>query len=227
MIERFLSNPSVLKQLREGPLGSYVDGFASRLLEQGYARSTAKTKLRLLVDFNQWLHKQQLMVDELNEQRIIKFLRCQRKKGRVHRSSMATLQALLGQLREAGITPALVRKIDNSSLHILERDFEQYLKQERGLSRATVINYLPFARRFLSERFGQSATLPEEIRPTDVTGFILRHAHTVSPGRAKLMVAALRTFSRFLRQRGEIYTDLAECIPAVADWRLSELPKSL
>ena len=98
MIERFLSNPSVLQQLRDGPLGSYVDRFASRLSEQGYARSTAKNKLRLLADFSQWIHRQQLRVDELNEQRIIKFLKYRRKKGRVRLGNMATLQSLLEQL---------------------------------------------------------------------------------------------------------------------------------
>jgi site-specific recombinase XerD len=41
------------------------------------------------------------------------------------------------------------------------------------------------------------------------------------------MVSALRSFFRFLLQRGEIATDLAACVPAVADWRLSTIPKYL
>jgi len=227
MIEEFFSNPAVLKRLHVGPLGSYVDAFASLLSEQGYARSTTKTKVSLIADYSQWLHRQQLRVDELDDQRIIKFLKYRRKRGRVHPGNIATLQSLLEQLRESGNIPALVPEIDDSSLHLIERNFEQYLTQERGLSLATVINYLPFAQRFLSERFGTDAILLDELRSTDVTGFILRYAHTASPGRAKLMVTALRVFFRFLHQRGDISTNLAECIPPVADWRLSQLPKSL
>ena len=41
------------------------------------------------------------------------------------------------------------------------------------------------------------------------------------------MVSALRSFFRFLLQQGEIATDLAACVPAVADWRLSTVPKYL
>ena len=49
----------------------------------------------------------------------------------------------------------------------------------------------------------------------------------MTPKRAQLMVSALRSFFRFLLQRGEIATDLAACVPAVADWRLSTVPKYL
>jgi site-specific recombinase XerD len=41
------------------------------------------------------------------------------------------------------------------------------------------------------------------------------------------MTSALRGFLRFLFFRGDINSDLAACVPTVADWRLSELPTSL
>jgi len=61
----------------------------------------------------------------------------------------------------------------------------------------------------------------------DVSKFVLRYAHTVSPGRAQTMVNALRSFFRFLRQRGEIAIDLAASVPTVARWQFSEIPKFL
>jgi site-specific recombinase XerD len=45
--------------------------------------------------------------------------------------------------------------------------------------------------------------------------------------RAGLMGTALRTFLRYLQLRGEIAIDLAACVPTVANWRLSTLPKFL
>ena len=41
------------------------------------------------------------------------------------------------------------------------------------------------------------------------------------------MTTALRSFLRFARYRGEITLDLAACVPSVASWSLSTLPKSL
>jgi len=41
------------------------------------------------------------------------------------------------------------------------------------------------------------------------------------------MGTALRTFLRYLQLRGDIAIDLAVCVPSVANWRLSTLPKFL
>ena len=41
------------------------------------------------------------------------------------------------------------------------------------------------------------------------------------------MVTAFRSFFRFLFQNGELQSDLAASVPAVADWRLSIVPKYL
>ncbi|WP_292502587.1 site-specific integrase [Mesorhizobium sp.] len=41
------------------------------------------------------------------------------------------------------------------------------------------------------------------------------------------MVTALRSFLRFLQQRGLLATDLAVAVPGIAGWRLAHLPKAL
>jgi integrase len=41
------------------------------------------------------------------------------------------------------------------------------------------------------------------------------------------MATALRSFFRFLRQRGDLAVDLAAAVPCVAHWRLASLPKGL
>ena len=41
------------------------------------------------------------------------------------------------------------------------------------------------------------------------------------------MVTALRSFFRFLLRDAKIQVDLAACVPTVADWRLSSVPKYL
>jgi integrase len=115
----------------------------------------------------------------------------------------------------------------DTALGDLMRDYERFLSSERGLAPATLINYLPFVRRFLIERFGNDALRLDELHPIDIHRFIRRHVLTGSRGRAKLLVTALRSFLHFLHQRGAIGTDLAVAVPGVANWRLSHLPKSL
>ena len=86
--------------------------------------------------------------------------------------------------------------------------YERHLRSERGLAAATVINYLPCIRKFLIERFREKPLVIREVRSSDVSAFILRHAPTMSPRRAQLITAAFRSFFRFLFQNGELQVNL-------------------
>jgi len=113
---------------------------------------------------------------------------------------------------------------DNSRLKIAD-EFRHYLLQERGLSVSTLQNYLSFIDQFLSEEYHGRTPNFAKLRALQVTGFVLRHAQRLSSGRAKLMTQALRSFFRYLGYRGALSTDLASCVPAVANWSLSTLPR--
>jgi integrase/recombinase XerD len=82
-------------------------------------------------------------------------------------------------------------------------------------------------RQFLIERFGTKALRFSGLRLRDIHRFIVRHVQAGSRSQATRTVTALRSFLRFLHQRGAITIDLASAVPGVADWRLSHLPKSL
>src|SRR5262249_14559404 len=66
-----------------------------------------------------------------------------------------------------------------------------------------------------------------ELCASDVTTFVREQAEKFAPGRKKLLVTALRSFLRYLRHQGLIIVDLSGCVPAVACWSHSEIPKSL
>jgi site-specific recombinase XerD len=86
---------------------------------------------------------------------------------------------------------------------------------------------LPFTRRFLAERFRDDDLCLEALTASDISGFVMRNARSMTPKRAQLMVSSLRSFLRFLVQVGEIEPQLADCVPTVADWRLATVPKHL
>jgi site-specific recombinase XerD len=90
-----------------------------------------------------------------------------------------------------------------------------------------VSDYTHTARDFLEDRFGGQALHLERLRSQDLHGFVLREVRRVSRTHGKGAVTALRSFLRFLLQRGAIHIDLALTLPGVASWRLSHLPKSL
>ncbi len=107
----------------------------------------------------------------------------------------------------------------------IEQEFASYLATEQGLVQATVAREVAEVHRFLVHKFGRRPIVPGKIRAPDVAGFISHRAEHLSLNSARQATVALRAFFRFLRLRGDITTDLAGAVPAVARWRLAGLPK--
>ena len=213
--------------LRVGPLAGDLDRFATRLKAQGYAHPSAVSKLRLVSNLSRWLEHQGLGVEALDEPRIEAFLltrgpRC------VRRGEATTARQLLSHLRVSGRVPPVPSSPENSNPFAqIECRYERFLVNERGLSRATVENYLPIIHTFLAERFTTRAVALETLTVREVHQFIVRQSQRLSRSRAKLLVTALRSFLRHLHQRGDILADLASALLPVVSWRLSGVPKSL
>jgi site-specific recombinase XerD len=134
---------------------------------------------------------------------------------------------MLSMLRQKGIVKPCQPPVANNARSKITAEFHCYLLQELGRSPSTVKNYVPFIEQFLMERFQNKTPDLALLRAPDGTGFVIRHAHQLSPVRAGIMVTALRSFFRYLLHCGAIATDLAGCVPAVPNWSLSTLPRFL
>jgi site-specific recombinase XerD len=129
-------------------------------------------------------------------------------------------------LRQQGVIPAPPVPAPTPAGQ-LQDTFRHYLRQERALAPATLVYYLGFVGEFLAARFGAGPVDLAGLCATDVTGFVRRRAATLGSKRAHMMTTALRAFLRFARYRGELATDLAACVPAVASWALATVPRAL
>jgi len=227
MSKQLLSETGISQCPHLSPLDDFIPDFTSLLLSQGFTPASLRSKTQIVHNFSLWIGKRQVKVRELAEGTIDSFFKQHPRPGYVRRGDFSTLCSLLKWLREIQEVKALLPEDDNSELHSIECSFSRHLKQERGLSQATLHNYLPVIRCFLTERFDSDGVVLNEIDASDVTQFVLRYARTMSCRRAQLMTSALRGFFRFLYFRGDIASDLASSVPTVADWKMSELPKSL
>jgi site-specific recombinase XerD len=210
-----------------GPLECCIKGFAAQLSRHGYAPNTIHAKCDLLADLNRWLERRELSLAALDEPRLRQFQASRRRRGKMRRGDPATAQQLLQYLREHGHIAPAPQAVDVHPAALVLRDFEAFLRTERGLSTATVVSYLAVGRRFLHERFGRKALRLEQLRAQDLHRFVVREIQRVSRTHGKIVITALRSFLRFLLLRGAVQTDLARTLPGVATWRLSHLPRSL
>ena len=218
------TNPRTIEALTSGPLASPLEAYARRLREDGYATHSGFVQLRLLGCFNRWLHRKGLTSENVDAATIERYVHGRAQSRKLRRGDSAALLRLLTMLRPegSGVTAPPPTPVEATLGH-----FQQYLRRERSLSEATVINYTPVARSFLSERFPKGVLHFQRITAADITAFVQRQASLVTSKRAPLVVTALRSFLRYLFVRGIVATDLATCVPTIATWSLSNVPRFL
>ena len=219
--------PSVVRRHHEGPLGIHVDAYEALLREQGYSRGSTYVHLHIVADLSRWLRRRRLDAGDVDECTVERYLQSRQRFVDTYRGASFVPYKFLGMLRDRGIVTHKTVPIVVDPREIVVDAFRQYLSQERGLSVSIQCSDTRFAHQFLRERFGRGSLELSALSATDVTGFIRRHAHERSARSAQHIVGSLRAFLRYLRYRGEITTDLAACVPTVANWSLSTLPKFL
>jgi site-specific recombinase XerD len=146
----------------------------------------------------------------------------------IYQEDATALKQFVSFLRGQGVIPvekSAPRRPSQVEQEVLP--FERYLRDERVLANATVVNYLPFVRGFLTDRFGGGAVKLSRLCARDVVGFVQRQAPRLHPKRAKLLTTALRSFLHYLRFCGDIACDLAAAVPTVANWSMTSVPRAI
>lgn len=224
MLKDFFTHGHIIARHRSGLFGAHVDGLTEDLNNKGYARQSVRSAIAAVSGFGRWMDRRDLRVKDASEKTIDEFVG--RHRSWIRNGRSAALCALLTRLRRMGLASKGPLPKEGP-LEAIERDFAAYLRRERALSTATVKNYVPVARLFMVERFGARCVDLTKLRVVDIHEFVLSHIHSCSPKRMHLMLTALRSFLRFLYLRGHIAAPMADHIPRVAGWRLSEPPKWL
>lgn len=228
MTNLFFTDPTTLERLKRGPMGPYIARYAGQLVAEGYARQSARLQIRLVADFSRWLDEQGISAHEVVAEHTTNYLRSGSRGGyQAGRGDKAALARLLNLLCKQGVIVEQSPRRPTTPIEHLVEDYDVYLEKERALSLATRVNYRAFVRRFLTVRFGTGPVELSSLCAPEITGFVRSEAPRLNGKRVQLMITALRSFLRFARYRGQISLDLAACVPSVASWSISALPRSL
>ena len=218
----------VLSQPPTGPLAVHIGAFAHWARDQGYARYSRYRKILLATCFSAWVGRAAIAHRGVSSKDASRYLQVRARRVRLHTEDAPALTQFLMFLRRQGAIPSettpsrRVTPVD----HVI-RAFEQYLQHDRALEPVTVVNYLPFIRQFLTDRFRQGRVRLSLLQARDVTRFVQRQAAQLHLRRAKLMTTALRSFLQYARCRGDITLDLAAGIPPVANWSMPSIPRAI
>lgn len=213
-----INNEMVLSRAPEGPLATHIGAFAQSRSAQGYALDSSHRQVLLAACFSHWLQQQGVALRQVSSDHAARYLRSRARRVRPCAGDAAALRHLLDFLRREGVIAA--ETISARRLTPVERcahEYAQYLQDARALARATIVNYVPFIRGCLADRFGDGPVRLSRLSAGDVVRCVQRQAPQLHLKRAKLLTSALRSFLRYARYRGAVTLDLAAAVPVVAN----------
>jgi integrase/recombinase XerD len=226
---KFIVNDQVvLLRAPEGPLAPYIASFSRWAIGQGYALCSLRRRIRVAVGFSRWLAEKSVRLQSVSSRHFDQYLRDSARRQQIYPGDATALKQLLDFLRDRDVIP--VAKIRHRRLSPLEQHvhaFERYLREERALATATVVNYVRFTREFLKECFGTAPVRFSQLCAGDVVRFVQRQAPRLHLKTAKLLTTALRSFLQYTRYRGYVRLDLAAAVPRVANWSMPSIPRAI
>jgi site-specific recombinase XerD len=218
----------VLSGPPEGPLAAHIGSFTDWVSERGYAASSLWQRVHLAACFSGWLGEKGIRLRSISSDHPAQYLRHRKRRLRPGRSDAAALRDFMGFLRRKDAIPAEKEPLRRlSQVEECVSAFERYLREERVLAGATILNYVPFIRRFLDDRFGKRRLTLGDLSAGDVVRFVRDAAPRLHMKRAKLLTSALRSFLQYARYRGDITLDLAAAVPPVANWSMTSIPRAI
>jgi integrase/recombinase XerD len=216
----------VMRSIVTGPLEPYAAGFAEDLLRQGYTWTSAEQQVCFITHLDRWMSGEGVGLDGLSRAVLERYLVERRAAGYVEYRSWKALRPLLDHLAALGVLVVL-EEVAPGTVEVVLRRYSSYLVGERALTAGTARGYVDCVRPFVAARVRGEVVDLATISAGEVTGFVLAACPGRAVGSAKLIVCALRSFLRWLQLTGQTPTSLADAVPAVAGWKLSNLPKAL
>jgi len=218
----------ILSQAPEGPLAAYLVPFSESLRPQGYSQHYIHRQVMLAARFSRWLEQTDVLPQRITADHPARYLRYRYRRRRPNQGDAAALGHFIAFLRRERVIPA--QKIATRQPTPAQRcaqAYARYLREQRALAPATIVNYVPFIDQFLKGRFGTRPVKLSRLSARDVVRFVQQQAQHLHRKRMKLLTSALRSFLRYARYCGEIRLDLATAVPCVANWSRPSIPRGI
>ncbi len=210
------------------PLGAYPEQFLQHLERQHYSPATIKPYTHCLHALGSQMQAHHVALQDLDEERAVELLAHTKPLASPSKHHCFIVRQFMTFLAPLGVVkPRLAATVDDTVRGRLKRDYDRYMRQQRGLSESTICESWRVADRFLTFRFGPEVGALSAITVTDIAAFLQHLTMQRPPSRHKSLASRLRNFFRYLFQAGITTTNLAASIPSVAQRYGTRLPRHL
>ena len=228
MLETHLSSPITRQRLRSGAAAEHIDAFADWLRLNGYKPTSIHNGLTSLAAWTDWMLNAGFTAHDL----LSGFEACKlavSKDQRVcysrgpNQQSITAASLFIRFLRLRGELPQPVAEPSATERWPILGEFRSWMGTHRGLTETTLDVYQGIL-------VGLLDAVGDDTRaysPGALRAFVLDRARPHGIERAKSIVVAVRSFSRFLGATGRCPAGMEHAIPGFASWRLAAVPRFL
>lgn len=210
------------------PLSDYPEQFQRQLESQYYSPHSISRYGQCIDALGRQIRARGVYIRDLDEVQAVELITKSGQRSFRRKHNAFIVRRFVKFLTALGVTKPVSPPVpDITARGRLKRDYEEYLRRQRGLSEKTIVECWRFAVRFLDFRFnGKDGDLPQ-ITPIDIVRFMQHLTSRGKPLRDKTPPTLLRNFFLFLFRSGRTATNLAPSVPCIAHRHGAMLPRHL
>jgi integrase/recombinase XerD len=208
-------------------LDDHIEPFLQHLRDAGYAERTLRKKRTVARAFAQWANRKGIALIDLNDSHVDAFVQRLPRAGKFRQEfELASVRLFLGYLRGAAGHQCPAAQAPVSSTASLVQQYENHLRNDRGLAENSVRVYLPLIHTLLASKLAGTG-FPQSLKALTIRDFVIAQTRDRSAEYVRLLATALRSFCRFLFFFGYMPVDLSPSVPRVCKYRQSTPPAFL
>jgi integrase/recombinase XerD len=193
-------------------LDPYIKSFEDSLTKRRHTRGTIRMYRVFVRRFAMLVQKRGIRPEQLTVKRATELV--SDKRVRAQHGSGHVARKFVEHLIEIGVAAAPSPAPKQINRANLRREFEDYLRRDRGLSERSICGYWRVANHFLDHRFGENPDELDRITHGDVIAFLRYITRGKPPGiNNKNLPVGLRNLLRYLFKCGLTPTNLALSVP--------------
>ena len=225
MLNFFFTKRLTLVDLRSGPAGGHLDGYAASLHSEGYARISGQRLLRSAAHLGVFAETEADGLWSMDKSTLVAFeshrslCRCPGFNGENKWHNQRGTGLFVKHLRNMGVVQEEVTKDDRTAV---VRGFEEFLRRHRGLAETTIEMYSRAAMQVV-DALGEDSKQYDAAR---LRSFVVDRAQHSGFAAMKPFLSGARSFLRYLVCEGLCRPGLDESMPSMSRWRLARIPQS-
>ena len=230
MLESLFRSALVRRRMAAVHLSIILEGFVLHLERRGHVLTCIQSYAQIAEHFFHWLGDQHIGLKQIDNPVVERFViehlprcKCPKPAPTCERNCRAALGRLLDFLRHQELIP-YAPSPGIPALDHLVQDYDQYLRDVHGLSEATRLYRIRYARLFLQTMISAERPSLRALISADMLGYIKRRAAGLKPSSLAVLTTSLRSFLRFLQVTGRVKKGEVSPVLRPAPWPRSPLP---